>query len=125
MITMQYAALHELTIRAGLLYMGYEKYGYQDLEYTPLFDGSPTSLGGDGVLSPDGCYCNQGPFSDFICNLGPIAGGGGCRQNPQADGLGYNPRCLERHFNRTVLADLTYQNVYETIVGYDGKLYTH
>ncbi|USW58517.1 Putative tyrosinase copper-binding domain, di-copper centre-containing domain superfamily [Septoria linicola] len=113
------ALRNECGYQGGLPYMGYETYGYQDLEFTAMFDGSPTSFGTNGSPAPDGCNCVGGPFSDFVTNLGPIAGGGGCTQNPQADGLGYNPRCLERKFDRTVIGNLTYENVYDTITGFD------
>ena len=101
--------------------MAYEKYGYQALEQTPLFDGSDTSFGTNGVLQPDGCHCVDGPFADFQCHLGPIQGGHGCRQNPQANGLGFNPRCLEREFNYEHIGNLTVENVYESITLYTGE----
>lgn len=121
-----YVHLYEKALRdecgykGGVPYMGYENYGAQPYDETALFDGSPTSLGGNGSPSPDGCNCVGGPFAEFSTNLGPIAGGAGCRQNPQADGLGYNPRCLERNFDPSSLSNLTHQSVFETILGFDN-----
>ncbi|GIZ44470.1 hypothetical protein CKM354_000766700 [Cercospora kikuchii] len=112
------ALRNECGYQGGLPYMAYEKYGYQSLEQTPLFDGSDLSFGTNGFLQPDGCHCIDGPFADFQCHLGPIAGGHGCRPNPQANGLGFNPRCLEREFNYEHLGNLTVENVYESITLY-------
>ncbi|EMD63643.1 hypothetical protein GGP41_005712 [Bipolaris sorokiniana] len=91
----------------------------------PFFDGSASSMSGDGSYVPgrnsscfpwDGiagpCYMHlapgsgggcvtSGPFKDFKINMGPLQTmlqlpGGGLPKNPQANGLGYNPRCLRR-----------------------------
>ncbi|KAF2210357.1 hypothetical protein CERZMDRAFT_60607, partial [Cercospora zeae-maydis SCOH1-5] len=113
------ALRNECGYKGGLPYMAYERYGYQSLEQTPMFDGSDTSLGTNGSPQPDGCSCTRGPFADFQCHLGPVRGGQACKQNPQADGLGYNPRCLERGFNYDHLGNLTVENVYDSITAYD------
>lgn len=86
----------------------------------PLFDGSDTSISGNGaymkhqniylpsenasvaVINPSeggGCI-TSGPFKDYQTHLGPLGLVGYAANqttpNPQADGLGYNPRCLRR-----------------------------
>lgn len=90
----------------------------------PLLDGSPTSLGSDGATTPDNnCSCVQrGPFSDIVVTLGPIAGGIGCRANPRDDGLGDNPRCLERKFNTESIGGLSYDNCTEAMTQHNGIL---
>lgn len=91
---------------------------------SPLFDGSDTSISGNGDDGPHGsitltaptpkavnvtipampagggCVTN-GPFANHTINLGPITilGNDITRPNPQSDGLGYNPRCMRRSLN--------------------------
>ncbi|RFU26272.1 hypothetical protein B7463_g10066, partial [Scytalidium lignicola] len=87
----------------------------------PLFDGSETSIGGDGAYIPhnvtyvnvpvinitealpggtgSGCIYN-GPFKNMTVNLGPNSS------------LYYNPRCLTRDFHSFVSSvDFSYANV--------------
>jgi tyrosinase len=79
---------------------------------SPIFNGDPYSLGGNGAFIPDhpglsfpgsnttdiapglggGCI-TSGPFKDMVVNLGPIVIG---TPGPLPSGLGYNPRCLKR-----------------------------
>ncbi|KAF2621922.1 Di-copper centre-containing protein [Macroventuria anomochaeta] len=96
----------------------------EDPKSGPFFDGSASSMSGDGeyisgrnsscfpwdgITGP--CYMHlepgtgggcvtSGPFKDFKINMGPLQTmlqiPGGLPKNPQADGLGYNPRCLRR-----------------------------
>lgn len=86
-----------------------------------FFDGSVTSMSGDGSYIPgrnsscfpwvDPCYMKllpgsgggcvvSRPFKDWKINMGPLQSmlkiPGGLTPNPQADGLGYNLRCLRR-----------------------------
>ncbi len=81
----------------------------EDVEKSPLFDGSPTSLGengervnktnpggpggGGGPAFPGGTgggCVKKGPFSDYTVNFGPLT---------QEDPLAPNPRCLKRDLN--------------------------
>ena len=85
---------------------------------SPIFDGSPTSLGGNGeyvvhdgpVISPPegfgggdiqlpagvgGGYVTTGPFANMTVNLGPVGGLNGTKPGPDG-GLGYNPRRWKR-----------------------------
>ena len=113
---------YEQALREECDYQGYQpywnwgKYASDPLN-SPIFDGSDTSMSGNGaykahpntcIPSPDLCQIeipagngggcvNSGPFKDWSVNLGPVvAGYADVPPNPQWDGLGYNPRCLRR-----------------------------
>ncbi|RYP10781.1 hypothetical protein DL765_007992 [Monosporascus sp. GIB2] len=70
------------------------------VEQSPLFDGSPTSMGGNGekVNGSQGMFpggtgggcVKEGPFSNYTVNLGPLTA---------RDPLAHNPRCLKRDLN--------------------------
>ncbi|TQN67016.1 Tyrosinase-like protein orsC [Colletotrichum shisoi] len=90
------------------------------MEKSPIFDGSDTSISGNGEFIPGrppivltgqadlpsitlpigtggGCV-TSGPFRDMSVNLGPVAldlPGGVLESNPEGP-LAYNPRCLKR-----------------------------
>ncbi|KAI6790804.1 Di-copper centre-containing protein [Hortaea werneckii] len=114
---------YEKALREECGYTGYQPYwdwpryasAPQD---SPIFDGSPTSLGGNGeyvvhdgpVISPPegfgggdiqlpagvgGGYVTTGPFANMTVNLGPVGGLNGTEPGPDG-GLGYNPRRLKR-----------------------------
>ncbi len=85
---------------------------YKDPRKSKIFDGSPDSMGSNGVSVPHdalvvtafgvtfsippatggGCVYS-GPFTDYVVNLGPT-----CYEPRVGDGSGfdYNPRCLKR-----------------------------
>ncbi|PVH95373.1 Di-copper centre-containing protein [Periconia macrospinosa] len=77
-------------------------------ETSPIFDGSETSISGQGAkvahnsngMKPagNGGGCISGPFQNMTVNLGPLAALGDTTppRNPQANGYGYNPRCIKR-----------------------------
>jgi hypothetical protein len=93
-----------------------------DPRKSPLFDGSDTSISDGGAyvggrnytclpseaagcpikLQPGyGGGCVSGPLANWTVTLGPIqTKAKGIKPNPQADGLGYNPRCLSRDLNK-------------------------
>lgn len=106
----------------------------------PLFDGSETSIGGNGaavahtsyVLIPTPTIVNStvasgtgggcieaGPFANFTAHLGPHGA-------PVSDGLAYNPRCLTRDFRDPVLTEyLSYDNVTEVMLAEDLQSYSN
>ena len=122
---------YEQALRNECGYTGTQPYWDWSLTDTlvsnPLFDGSSTSLGGNGAIVPPyisyiiiptptpvhiigaagtgGCCITTGPFVNHTVNLGPYGA-------PISDGFKYNPRCLQRNFRDTVLqADLSYANI--------------
>ncbi|KAF2848810.1 Di-copper centre-containing protein [Plenodomus tracheiphilus IPT5] len=107
----------ECGYKGYLPYNNWSKWAHNPLQ-SPLFDGSATSISGDGAFvagrnvtchptedvclirfkpSNGGGCVTSGPFKDWSINLGPVQTfAQGAPPNPQADGLGYNPRCLSR-----------------------------
>ncbi|KAL4893106.1 hypothetical protein BDV59DRAFT_178463 [Aspergillus ambiguus] len=94
-------------------YWAWNKYA-EDPLHSPIFDGSPYSMSGDGIYVPHngtepapgivlkpgnggGCV-DTGPFKNWTVNLGPVYPSlkvpGIVAQN--GSGLEYNPRCLRR-----------------------------
>lgn len=75
--------------------------------------GIPSNLAADFYIPPgngSGCV-TSGPFKNMSVNLGPVAPAlTDVPTNPQADGLGYNPRCLRRDIStwcgQTALQDV-------------------
>ncbi|KAF3014290.1 hypothetical protein E8E14_011866 [Neopestalotiopsis sp. 37M] len=115
--------LYETALRDECGYTGYQPYwdwpkyasAPQD---SPIFNGDPYSLGGNGdyvphngsVITPPegvdggdiqlaaglgGGFVTTGPFANMTVNLGPVAGLVGTEAGPDG-GLGYNPRGLKR-----------------------------
>ncbi|KAK4144974.1 uncharacterized protein C8A04DRAFT_10984 [Dichotomopilus funicola] len=81
----------------------------EDPETSPIFDGSDTSLSGNGekiahnpsgfIPAGNGGGCVlTGPFKDMVVHLGPVspATDPAPPANPRTDGYGDNPRCLRR-----------------------------
>lgn len=135
----QFVWLFENALRSECNYTGYQPYWdwskYADVRFegNPLFDGSMTSLGGNGryvvhngttvipVEAADlsstlpagtggGCVY-QGPLANWTRNLGlvDVLGGAAGMVNPLMSGFingpGYNPRCTTRDFQRYVDTD--------------------
>ncbi|KAF2205269.1 Di-copper centre-containing protein [Delitschia confertaspora ATCC 74209] len=109
-----YTAAYENALRTECGYNGTQPYWdwgrwASSPETSPIFDGSETSMGGQGEkvthnnngLKPagngGGCIAS-GPFKNFTVNLGPMAvmGTPAPPRNPRSDGFGYNPRCVTR-----------------------------
>lgn len=110
----------EKALRDECAYQGYQPYWNwgrwaNNPAASPIFDGSDTSMSGNGVFAPHNCTnalptglncippgdgggcVFSGPFKDMSVNLGPVA------PTLRADGvvpaparLAYNPRCLRR-----------------------------
>ncbi|EMC99557.1 hypothetical protein BAUCODRAFT_29922 [Baudoinia panamericana UAMH 10762] len=97
-------------------YLNWPKYAL-DILNAPVFDGSSTSISGNGAYKDEpgvgvpsnsqpfitiphgsggGCV-TSGPFKNMSVNLGPVAPAfSDATPNPAPNGLGYNPRCLRR-----------------------------
>ncbi|KAF4547359.1 Tyrosinase-like protein 8 [Elsinoe fawcettii] len=132
---------YEQALRNECGYKGYQPYlnwgkVAADPLGAPIFDGSPQSLGGDGVKTnytgipvprPDnvlirvppgnggGCI-TSGPFHDMRVNLGPVLTAmPDVKPNPSPDGLQYNPRCLRRDINPKASASLYDRNTSDLI----------
>ena len=130
-----YTWTYEHALRNECGYTGYQPYlnwGRYALDpiNAPVFDGSVTSMSGNGayrahdavgipsnalpliVVPPEkggGCV-TTGPFRNFSVNLGPVAPAfTDVPANPRQDGLGYNPRCLRRDIS-TVSAKAALQD---------------
>ncbi|PNS21213.1 Autophagy-related protein 11 [Sphaceloma murrayae] len=133
---------YEQALRNECGYTGYQPYlNWAKLasnpRIAPVFDGSDTSMSGDGAprdhppaLIPNkatpfislpigngGDCVTAGPFKDFAVNLGPVPDPvlPYAPANPQTDGLGYNPRCLRRDISSAASASLTDRNVTDLI----------
>uniref|UniRef100_A0A0B7K4V5 Tyrosinase copper-binding domain-containing protein n=1 Tax=Bionectria ochroleuca TaxID=29856 RepID=A0A0B7K4V5_BIOOC len=106
-----------------------------DFASSPIFDGSETSMSGDGAYvahngslggsnniylpSGNGGGClKDGPFKDMVTNLGPVSPGmDGLTASPTGP-LGYNPRCLRRDLTSAAVDRwMTFANVWNITVG--------
>ncbi|PGH18781.1 hypothetical protein AJ79_00194 [Helicocarpus griseus UAMH5409] len=127
---------YEQALRNECGYKGYQPYWDWGLYAenplnSPLFDGSDTSLSGNGeffehngtqatpymVIPPGGgggCVMS-GPFKDMKVNLGPVAPAmNGIEPNP--DFFGYNPRCLRRDISVFASSGWTKTEDIETLI---------
>jgi tyrosinase len=142
---------YEEALRNECGYSGYQPYWEwskhsDDQSQSPLFDGSETSISGNGLKVPQtsinytvpglpvpiylvrnpgtggGCV-HDGPFANFTVNLGPVAPNP--HPNPEDPyGLRYNPRCLRRDFSPNLSqAALTYKNVTDLLQSPDIHIF--
>lgn len=116
-----------------LPYWDWARWANSPIKANPLWDGSETSMSGNGKYIPGrngtlqpapvpdgagpsiytdpgtgGGYIFEGPFVDWQLHLGPVVwnavtNGQPVKKNPRADGLGYNPRRMIRDFNATLI----------------------
>jgi tyrosinase len=93
-------------------YWDYSKYLDQPFDENPLFDGSETSVGGNGT-GPNNCI-EDGPFVDFQVNIPPP----GATASIQP-----NQRCIKRKVQATggPYTYLTYSNVSDLLYNHDGE----
>ncbi|KAM7216372.1 hypothetical protein V8F06_008294 [Rhypophila decipiens] len=131
-----YVHLYEQALRQECGYRAAQPYwdwtiGWEDPRQTAVFDGSPWSMGSNGVFIPDrpptivnfgagigdqpvavgtggGCV-EKGPFTadKYQIHLGPT----GYEPHGPLDGRGYNPRCLNRDITLEVAQKLRPSNV--------------
>ncbi|KAH8195633.1 hypothetical protein TruAng_010190 [Truncatella angustata] len=130
---------YETALREECGYAGYQPYwnwfSYQnDLTKSPVFDGSDTSISGDGSFvshngsvggagtiflpSGNGGGCiTTGPFKNMTANLGPISPtmAGQAKVNST---FAYNPRCLKRDLTNYASSNwLTVNNLVNLTLG--------
>ncbi|EFW99211.1 tyrosinase [Grosmannia clavigera kw1407] len=136
---------YEKALRDECGYQGYQPYWDWPLyanatEDSPIFDGSDTSLGGNGDYFPHsgrvitapagsngsdiqlpagdgGGNVTTGAFANLTVNLGPVGGVKGMVPGPDG-GLGYNPRTLTRDIASVM--NMEYAN-YTTVLDLLGK----
>ncbi|KAH6632490.1 tyrosinase-like protein [Chaetomium tenue] len=131
---------YEKALRDECGYTGYQPY-WDWAKYasapqdSPLFNGDPTSLGGNGEYIPHdgpiivppagvgggnislpagegGGLVKTGPFADMVVNLGPVGGLADTAPGPMG-GLGHNPRGLKRDLGGAM--NMRYAN-YSTVL---------
>ncbi|KAJ5892138.1 N-acetyl-6-hydroxytryptophan oxidase ivoB [Penicillium subrubescens] len=122
--------LFEKALREECGYKGYLPYWNWplwagNLHESPLFDGSETSLSGDGEYNPGeeslssgavtilrgsggGCV-RRGPFKDITIHFGPFPRSLLSATEIPAPRFDYNPRCLNRSLNSFVSTHFTSQ----------------
>ncbi|KAI4192853.1 MAG: hypothetical protein LQ346_004119 [Caloplaca aetnensis] len=147
-----FVQLFETALREECGYSDYQPYWDwarwldQPTEANPLYDGSPTSLSGNGKYIPNrngtlqpfpipvpdppaiciapgtgGGYIYQGPLVDWKLHLGPyfnqtVQNGIHVPRNPGPNGLGYNPRPIIRDFNNTLLQETNTYSFLTTMI---------
>ncbi|KAB5559646.1 hypothetical protein GE09DRAFT_1285613 [Coniochaeta sp. 2T2.1] len=119
-----YTWAFEQTLRSECGYNGTQPYWdwgrwAADPEKSPIFDGSDTSLSGNGqkithnsngiVLGNGGGCVQTGPFKNMTVHLGPVspAVDPAPPRNPRTDGYGDNPRCLRRDISNVLSSRYT------------------
>lgn len=121
------ALREECGYEGGLPYWNWGKSAFDPLN-SPLFDGSPSSMGSNGAFVPHNCTnalrngkncipagrgggcLTTGPFANMTVNLGPIAptlAAKNVTALPSADFFAYNPRCLRRDVSEFVSSGWT------------------
>lgn len=103
-----------------------------NLAASPLFDGSETSISGDGEYNPGeqnmsggnvtllrgsggGC-AKSGPFKDMKVHMGPFPGSLSSFTEIPAPRFEYNPRCLNRSLNDFVSSRYTNSTLVSTLM---------
>ncbi|KAF2680037.1 Di-copper centre-containing protein [Lentithecium fluviatile CBS 122367] len=125
------ALREECSYSDWLPYWDWARWADAPIKANPLWDGSATSMSGNGKYIPNrngtiqpapipdgpalytdpgtgGGYIFEGPFVDWQLHLGPVVwsvvqNGQPVNKNPRDDGLGYNPRKMIRDFNATLI----------------------
>ncbi|OLN87556.1 Grixazone synthase 1 [Colletotrichum chlorophyti] len=128
------ALRNECGYKGSQPYWNWMKY-QNDLTKSPIFDGSETSLSGDGsyvqhngslsgagaiwLPSGNGGGCvTSGPFTNMTVNLGPVNPGMDGMEASPSGRLGHNPRCLSRDLSAfTASKWFTNANILNITVG--------
>lgn len=84
----------ECNYKGYLPYWDYAKYLGRPTNQNPLFDGSQTSIGGDGT-GLNGCV-EDGPFANFTVNMPPP---------DESSRQQRNPSCIKRHFTPGIMEE--------------------
>ncbi|KAH8892710.1 Di-copper centre-containing protein [Thozetella sp. PMI_491] len=130
---------YETALRDECGYKGAQPYWNwfdgKDFASSPLFDGSPTSMSGDGSFvqhngslsgtnniflpSGNGGGClKDGPFVNMTANLGPVSPGMDGLAASATGPLGPNPRCLRRDLTKySIDTWMTASNLLNVTVG--------
>lgn len=137
---------YEQALRTECGYKGYQpywnwgKWAFDPLR-SPIFDGSATSMSGNGVFEahnctnglPTGLNCippgqgggcvTTGPFADMTVNLGPIAPTlAEPEVVPAAGSYAYNPRCLKRDISSWVSSRWTTDRNSSDLITQNGDI---
>ncbi|KAI9036121.1 tyrosinase family protein [Aspergillus affinis] len=116
-------------------YWAWNKYAADPLN-SPIFDGSDTSMSGDGAYVPHngpqvlqgltlppanggGCV-KEGPFKNFTVNLGPVLPSLNVTKGQNGTGLNYNPRCLRRDISKYSANWTTTEIISDLILDHDN-----
>ncbi|KAI4948928.1 hypothetical protein J4E91_005390 [Alternaria rosae] len=134
---------YETALREECGYKGYQPYWdwfahTDDLTKHPVFDGSATSMGGDGeyvkhngsaggkgtIALPSGAgggCIKDGPFKNLQINLGPISPAM-AGEVPVKSPLEWNPRCAKRDLTSYASSTwMTFENLYNVTLGTASK----
>jgi tyrosinase len=94
-----------------LPYWDYSKYLDQPFNKNPLFDGSETSVGGNGT-GPNQCI-EDGPLVDFVVNIPPP---------DETASIQPNPRCIKRNMKWDAFEqNIQYTNILDLLTKHDGQ----
>ncbi|KAL3472550.1 hypothetical protein BJX99DRAFT_249616 [Aspergillus californicus] len=138
----QYLWLWEQALKDECGYSGYLPFvpaslsSHQNIDFhlatSPLFDGSDTSLSGDGIYDPNeigfnidserlprgtggGCVAS-GPFQNHTVHMGPFKYNLTNRDSLPDWAFAYNPRCFTRSLNTGVLARFNSQDAINALL---------
>ncbi|KAK1749680.1 putative tyrosinase [Echria macrotheca] len=138
------ALRNECGYKGFLPYWNWGKWAYDPLK-SPLFDGSDTSLSGNGVYAEHACTnalptnlncippgvgggcVSEGPFKDMVVNLGPaFSAFAPTEPIPVPSTLfGHNPRCLRRDISSWVSSNWTTDHeTWDLLVNYGSDIET-
>ncbi|OIW22959.1 Di-copper centre-containing protein [Coniochaeta ligniaria NRRL 30616] len=137
---------YEQALRNECGYTGYQPYwnwgkSAFDPIHSPYFDGTPTSVGGNGVFEPHNCTSGlptglncippgegggcvtAGPFANMSVNMGPISPTLAEPDAVPASSLyAYNPRCLKRDVSSWVSSRWTTDRNSSDLIARSGDI---